>query len=60
MAEIIAFMGQMIIVLILGAIIFALLFGIILVLMAIGKGFANGVEKAQKKHEKEGETGEKD
>ena len=60
MAEIIAFMGQMIIVLILGAIIFALLFGIILVLMAIGKGFANGVEKTQKKHETEGKKSEED
>lgn len=56
MGEVIAFMGQLIIVLILGAIIFVFIFGILIIAVAICRGFSDGVKKAQKKgkkHEKE-------
>lgn len=48
MGEVIAFMGQLIIMLILGTIIFAFIFGILIIAVAICRGFSDGVKKAQK------------
>lgn len=52
MTEAIAFMGQLIIVLILGTIIFAFIFGILIMAITLCRGFSEGVKKAQKKGKK--------
>lgn len=60
MGEVIAFMGQLIIVLLLGTIIFAFIFGILIIAVAICRGFSDGVKKAQKRSKKEAKHGKKD
>ena len=60
MTELIAFMGQIIIVLILGAVIGALLLGLIVIVIAVCRGFADGIEKTHDNGQREGKNDEKE